>query len=936
MVNPLLPLLELRARFARKHRKVHALAETRQEWHTRHAELQTGGDLTDPLPAAAAATAALRRGRVAAAASSPSESSCSPRTKRRRLRQRRRRRRRHRRLRRARATSSSSPPPPPSSPCAERLADLERQRSRLASTSPLLTREGVRDLRARGKMHVAGSGIRRACRPRTATSPQGNGCRRILLPNVTQGLPPPDAMAQPGIQRLLLRGGGAVRGAVTLSTMTELLRRDFSPVLIQTLTGFLQRSDKDHTQSLDKGEMLHFLALLYDHTGTPLPRTGELEREIADAFEKFDKDANEVMDLTEIVSFLRVCHLSMSMNKKWRPKLSAEDLTLKRQLEEERLRRLQEECRRRRQEKERRRKAFREDVTRQVEWEAACRAAIVEDEDFAARRVELERAQEAAQFALWADVSKALTVLFYRYAKDNRRALVRDFCRHGERLKTQLVRESLNLVNVALRAALEGKDNHVNRGVEALFSTVGYKCSLNRLVKDMQERCDDGNKDEVEGFLDMFGGDGGGGSGGGSGMGDGGSGGGGGLGQLPAELTTSGGFERWAVKLQTFSSPREVEALSIRLQEYYYNKYPDNLNMLGEITENLGARFCDVVYLASALYRRHRRIFPNNSPSAILVMCLYTCEGKHIEKLLQLPEDSAPVIYKDINWALREGHKSSNVEAQETLKRWVGFIAVLSTTKVNATQTAYRNHTLYRGLMNLPETVYLDYMEKEAGEYVYWPAATSASLEKALVVNEFTKEGTSLVFVMDGWTEAAEMWHVSLYFEEKEMLLPPFTVFSVSRVDRAEGRVYLQVMGSLGDHNVAETGYTKQVDRDFAEWLRKVVQDKSHEAIATQILAIAALRHEVESLPSVFLSCYSKLLTEEQQCFNVTINTFQTWLSAMWEVPRSVQQHVNALWKHVNNSAYLTKIAGGDFGVDFTEVIEKAVHSLSERWEESV
>ena len=707
-------------------------------------------------------------------------------------------------------------------------------------------------------------------------------------------LPPPPILSKPGVIAMI----GAGSKGVTLDLMTELLRRDFSPILITMLTGVFQRADVNHNKSLDRAEMLTFMTSLYAETNTPLPSQELLEEEIDIAFSKFDKDDNELLDLVEIVSFMRVCHLSVCLNKKWRPKLSTEELAIERQKIETKKRQWKEESENRKKQRLTRNKKIAEICESISELESSTRGDMELHEEHALRFIACEAGQSSERSEIHDLYHRASFRMFNTYAVANRRALIAGFIRESEVIKKTLVQESLQLVNTALKLAL--KEGTINdKGVESLFSTVGYKCSLNRLVKDMQDTADDGRQDEINAFLDNF---------------------------SDGSCEAFSG-QRWQIRFDTFGTPREIEALAVRLQEYYEEKYPDNLNMLGELTDNLDAKLVDVVYLASTMYRRHKKTFPNNSPSALLVMCLYTCEAEHIEKLLHLPKDTAPAIYKDINRALREGHKSSNHEAQATLRKWIGFIAVLSTTKVNS-HSQYKDRPLYRGLMNLPERILMDYLEKEPGEYIYWPAATSASVEKSLVMQEFTKEGTALVFVMEGWTEGAEMWHVSAYFEEKELLLPPFTVFMVTKIEQDIGVVHLNIRGSLGDRKTDATGYTDEVDRDFGLWLKRVATDKSHEAMATQILAVAALRHEVEKLPEVFLSEYGKLMVDEHNAVNVLINALQKNMLSMFEPSQSMQSHINRMWKHVNSGNMREKILNNEFGVDFTDVIEKAVQSL--------
>eukprot|EP01060_Flectonema_neradi_P030282 TRINITY_DN4365_c3_g1_i1.p1 TRINITY_DN4365_c3_g1~~TRINITY_DN4365_c3_g1_i1.p1 ORF type:complete len:185 (+),score=41.08 TRINITY_DN4365_c3_g1_i1:48-557(+) len=158
------------------------------------------------------------------------------------------------------------------------------------------------------------------------------------------------------------------------------------------------------------------------------------------------------------------------------------------------------------------------------------------------------------------------------------------------------------------------------------------------------------------------------------------------------------------------------------------------------------------------------------------------------------------------------------------------------------------------------------------------------------------------------------------------MLLPPFSVFRVTDVNRGQNTVSLVVKGSLGDGKTGETGFTDETDQEFGEWVKRVRTDESHEAIATKVLALITLQQELDKLPKVFLSNHSKLLIQEHKAINSLIHQLQRVVSTVYRPPATVQHHLNSIWKHVNNATYLTKITKGDFGIDFSELFDQVMN----------
>ncbi|KAJ9470734.1 hypothetical protein DIPPA_30117 [Diplonema papillatum] len=518
-------------------------------------------------------------------------------------------------------------------------------------------------------------------------------------------LPLPDAALQPGAVALITRG----TGGVTLAMTTYLLRHDFTPALILKLTEALQAADSNKNRALEKAELLGFMTQLYLATGTTLPSEQDLRKEVEHAFQVYDKDDNERLDLFEVVGFLRVSQLMEVMKKKWRPRVGNEALILQKEVE------LQKQ------------QQSRVDAAKRHKWEAKLndsvrRAAGSLEDDQAQGRVLVSVQEEMAfhrthtthleccgrwrQLSTFADERLALLA---QYALQNRRQHISAFVGELQAIKQSFTKASMDLVRTCLAATLRNGGGGVSREVQVLFNAVGFDCSLNKVIQQIAETTEAGRDEEILSVLESF-------------------------------ATETFSADKWSTVLESFGGPREVEALVVRLEEYYDAKFPQNLNVLGEISDNLGVGMGDLLQLSSTLYRKHAKKYPNNSPSALLVMCLYTCESEHIGKLLRLATGSVESIYKSVNWALREGSESGNAEAHVILQKWIGFISVLSTTKVNS-NTVWRERTLYRGLMNLPRPVFDDYISREPGEVMYWPAATSASLSKNLVVTEFTKEG---------------------------------------------------------------------------------------------------------------------------------------------------------------------------------------------------
>ena len=703
-------------------------------------------------------------------------------------------------------------------------------------------------------------------------------------------LPTPLPQCKPGVQ-MFITGGGKI--GVTLEIMTELLRYDFTPALILKLTESFQKSDYNHSWTLERDELVSFMGLLYTATDTPLPDYKFLSEEVDGVFRKHDRDLSDSLDLVEITLYLKHSDLARNMKKTYRPRFCDEQFLQQQEQERENIRVSRRHERKMRKDKLKYVKELQSQIDTMSVSEYTYRVLIESTFHSLLVQIAFYRQEESRSRYIKYQYISTLVKIFIRYSFENRRGFINDFNNKTEMIKTNIMEQSLGVIQKSMQSALRDGGS-ISKEAEALFKGVGFNCSLSKLVSDIGEAADQGRSDEIIQFLDTI---------------------------------DEGNFssDKWQDTIHTFQGPREVEALAVRLISYYCDKYPSTLNVLTEVADNLGANLGSIVQLASTMYRRHHKKFPNNSPSALLIMCLYTCEGQHIDTLLKLPPGTAPAIYKDINWALREGPKASNELAQQMLRRWIGFIAVLSTTKVNS-KTVWRGKKLYRGLMNLPEDIYSQFMEKEIGEWVYWPAATSASLSGDLVQSEFTKEGTSLVFVIDKCQEGAEMWHVSLYAEEQEMLLPPFTVFRVTDINKDQNTISLTVKGSLGDGKTAVTGFTDETDSDFADWIKRVQTDESHEAIATKVLSLITLQQELDKLPKVFLSNHSRLLIQEHKAVNTLIQTLQKVVSTVYRPPPSVQQHLNSMWKHVNSATYLTKITKADFGVDFSELFDRVMN----------
>eukprot|EP00755_Sulcionema_specki_P035704 Sspe_Gene.21892::Locus_8245_Transcript_2_2_Confidence_0.667_Length_1554::g.21892::m.21892 len=427
-----------------------------------------------------------------------------------------------------------------------------------------------------------------------------------LLPRATS--PSPSPCGRPGTTQPLIPGT-----SVSLDLMTDLLRYCFTPPLIAKLTEIFQQADSNKDRSLNRDELVGFMKALYLATETELPPVTALQKEVAAVFEKYDSDSSGELDVYEIASFLQTSHLCKAMKGKWKPKVGDHMMLRRRELLQQRL----EQARLARMEK------MQEEEARRRRWETAYNT-VVQGESRWRRVIGYQEASDW-QVIHWKTEELNhrcklqrvhLALLIQHLAQmglESRRILVQDFTKEAMLLKNRLVKESLNMVQRAIK--LKGKVTSVSKEAEMLFGSVGYSCDLNQVLHDMSESSDSGMCDEMECMLEMY---------------------------VSNECNESFSSDKWSQQLTSFQGPRQVEALAMRLEEYYKAKFPHGLNVLGEIAENLGASFSQVVQLASAMYRRHGRKFPNNSPSALVVMCLYTCEGKHIEGLLQLPEGSCP------------------------------------------------------------------------------------------------------------------------------------------------------------------------------------------------------------------------------------------------------------------------------------------------------
>eukprot|EP01062_Namystynia_karyoxenos_P036262 TRINITY_DN2640_c2_g1_i2.p1 TRINITY_DN2640_c2_g1~~TRINITY_DN2640_c2_g1_i2.p1 ORF type:complete len:884 (+),score=242.81 TRINITY_DN2640_c2_g1_i2:150-2801(+) len=287
----------------------------------------------------------------------------------------------------------------------------------------------------------------------------------------------------------------------------------------------------------------------------------------------------------------------------------------------------------------------------------------------------------------------------------------------------------------------------------------------------------------------------------------------------------------------SISTPAAAERVARLLSQLYYDKYPHGCcDVFGEVAANLRCSRDTVSQAARDLHVDCRQALTDaglssTGPAGALVLVFYTCEGKDIQRMLDLRR-CPQAVWCEVNSALRSAVARDRLvrrQAARELRRWAGFVSVLLTLRSEG-RRPWHGAATYRGLAGLPASALRHCLGLGQGAWLCWPAAASTTLDEGVANRDYHQQGKRAVtFEIRGVASGIEAWRVSAYPKEKEVLLPPFAALRVERPANARGddgrkTIGVVALGALGDGCPAITGFSPETDADFAEWLKIVRQ----------------------------------------------------------------------------------------------------------------
>ena len=224
--------------------------------------------------------------------------------------------------------------------------------------------------------------------------------------------------------------------------------------------------------------------------------------------------------------------------------------------------------------------------------------------------------------------------------------------------------------------------------------------------------------------------------------------------------------------------------------------------------------------------------YPGVSAVSLLVLHVYTLAGPDVDALLgfaDVPDydtdkpawqaycaDKTPSrntsLFSTINWALRvapgalpapvpppSGVRGAPAPGTpwHTLHRWAHYIVLL--TALASARSGLGPRGLARGLAGLPAVVLRSHASLGRGSLVAWPAASSCAMDAAVSVgyingdaaNATASDGADksgrILFLLSGMPHGVALQDISKYPNEREMLVPPFTVLCVDEAGTGGG-----------------------------------------------------------------------------------------------------------------------------------------------------
>ncbi|CAK0857073.1 unnamed protein product [Prorocentrum cordatum] len=148
-----------------------------------------------------------------------------------------------------------------------------------------------------------------------------------------------------------------------------------------------------------------------------------------------------------------------------------------------------------------------------------------------------------------------------------------------------------------------------------------------------------------------------------------------------------------------------------------------------------------------------------------------------------------PHMFESANWGARDSvaqlasqwgqHKER--QALTEVDKWVKWLCILgaSVTTLDAPMR------VFRVLTNLPDPLLDQLARKIRGDRLYWAAPSSVTDDESIAQSCCNRTGhihTNVMFIVTGVSEAIPI-EISKYPDERELVLPPFSVLEVSSVD---------------------------------------------------------------------------------------------------------------------------------------------------------
>eukprot|EP00759_Apiculatamorpha_spiralis_P029929 PhF_6_TR31833/c0_g1_i1/m.47089 len=283
-------------------------------------------------------------------------------------------------------------------------------------------------------------------------------------------------------------------------------------------------------------------------------------------------------------------------------------------------------------------------------------------------------------------------------------------------------------------------------------------------------------------------------------------------------VQSSGKSKKSSVDAAALTTPDVMAKTADGLVKLYKEKQGD---LLDELCANLNVPLPVLMVSITATHNAFSSKYPNIPASVLFVMVLYTCESIDIDRKLGFPNVPPPMrppipenatyntlaktradvyvarsecIYRVVNTALRNGYDETNIVNTSTLKKWCKFIVTLMVAS-SPLPGRIREKPLYRGLNGLKEPLIsaLDALQVE--DKICWPAASSCS-QNEVASKEFAKNGGHMFTIVEP-IEGIPLQNCSQYPEEEEVLIPPFSMFSIVSNENNGHSIEMQSVGSF-------------------------------------------------------------------------------------------------------------------------------------------